>query len=285
LADDTKKRCFVLAPIGEEGSAERRHSDAVLDMLLRPVLLELGYEAFRGDESHGSVIIEAILQDLATVDLAIADLTFANPNVMFELGVRLAWCLPVIVIAHKRTKLPFDARHFRVILYAHPRREEARTKAQSEIRRRVKGIERRYAPPGDFHRYFREVISKRLLYDQIRSALGDLLTGLEDVIWEVEHEISPKRRSTLPAIARLAGAPFATLEDKIHVLRDQARRIGLSAGLRRAFDDVEAILARWKAFNEGLSKRPSGTKAVQWALSQSRDLADLIRPTIDAVRP
>ena len=39
-----KKRCFVIAPIGEEGGAERRRSDQVLEHFIRPAVEAYGYE-------------------------------------------------------------------------------------------------------------------------------------------------------------------------------------------------------------------------------------------------
>jgi hypothetical protein len=112
------KRCFVISPIGDEGSEVREHADAVLDFIIRPAMKELGYEAYRSDHSHvvGKIsdqMFGSILQD----DLCIALLTFQNPNVYYELAVAQSAARPVIIIALKDTVLPFDVKDMRTVYY------------------------------------------------------------------------------------------------------------------------------------------------------------------------
>ena len=46
----SKKDCFVICPIGADGSEIRRRSDQLLDYVIRPVVEKLGYKAIRADE-------------------------------------------------------------------------------------------------------------------------------------------------------------------------------------------------------------------------------------------
>ena len=39
------KKCFIITPIGDEGSATRRDTDRLIRVVIRPVLEELGFEA------------------------------------------------------------------------------------------------------------------------------------------------------------------------------------------------------------------------------------------------
>ena len=58
-------------------------------------------------------IIKEIYQD----ELAIANLTGNNPNVMYELAIRYCLGKPVLTIAEKGTNLPFDVMPERTIFY------------------------------------------------------------------------------------------------------------------------------------------------------------------------
>ena len=112
------KRCFIISPIGEEGSEIREHADDVLDFIIKPAMDEVGYEAYRSDHSHavGKIsdqMFTSILQD----DLCIALLTFQNPNVYYELAVAQSAGRPVIILARKGTALPFDIKDMRVVYY------------------------------------------------------------------------------------------------------------------------------------------------------------------------
>ncbi len=102
-----KRRCFVISPIGEEGSIERLHADMVLGYIIKPALPE--YEVTRADAFGAPEIITTkIIEAITTYDLSVADLTFHNPNVFYELGLRHMSEKPVIHIAGEGTRLPFD---------------------------------------------------------------------------------------------------------------------------------------------------------------------------------
>ena len=56
----------------------------------KPVLEELGYQAVRADADVGAFVIAEMIQRLAVADLVLADVSLANANVYYEVGVRQA---------------------------------------------------------------------------------------------------------------------------------------------------------------------------------------------------
>lgn len=40
MAEDKKKKCFIITPIGDDGTEIRRHIDGMIDAALRPILEE-----------------------------------------------------------------------------------------------------------------------------------------------------------------------------------------------------------------------------------------------------
>ncbi len=85
---------FIAMPFGAKPGPDGKSTirfDRVLSDLLRPALLHAGFEVFRADEEQraGDIRVD-MFQELLAADLVLADLTSANPNVWYELGVRHA---------------------------------------------------------------------------------------------------------------------------------------------------------------------------------------------------
>lgn len=117
-AQDKIKRVFVITPIGADGSPERLHADWVLNAAIKPVFEPRGYEVFRSDSiADPAMINDAIFQHVIEDEVCVADLSFLNPNVFYELGVRHALEKPVIHIAHDAIRLPFDTAQHRVAFF------------------------------------------------------------------------------------------------------------------------------------------------------------------------
>jgi len=107
----TTRLCFVVGPIGKENTVERKHSDLLLNSVIRPVLAseEFGYAVKRADEdSDPGMIGDRVITDILRAELVVADLTDLNANVFYELGIRHSAEKPTIHIAKLGTELPFD---------------------------------------------------------------------------------------------------------------------------------------------------------------------------------
>jgi len=79
------------------------------ERFLKPTIEQSGlYEVHRSKALSGD-ILKQIITDLVASKLVVADLTDANPNVYWELGVRQSFKHGTITIAEAvKTKLPFD---------------------------------------------------------------------------------------------------------------------------------------------------------------------------------
>ncbi|MCB1884698.1 MAG: hypothetical protein KDG89_12015 [Geminicoccaceae bacterium] len=115
---DEREKCFVIGPIGQEGSPERRHADMLLNLVIKEVLEKdpFSYCVVRADEvAEPGSITSHVIRDVMQSPLACADLTFLNPNVFYELGIRHAAKMPTIHLAQEGTNLPFDSINQRTI--------------------------------------------------------------------------------------------------------------------------------------------------------------------------
>lgn len=110
------KTCFVISPIGSADSLERKHANLVLSALIEPALAELDLEVIRADGiSKPGLITGQVIDHIAKAALVIADLSFANPNVYYELALRHAVRKPVVQLIRTGDKLPFDVGQYRTV--------------------------------------------------------------------------------------------------------------------------------------------------------------------------
>lgn len=67
--------------------------------------------------ANSGLITKAIIEQIITADLVIADLTGINPNVFYELAIRHSYRKPAIQIIKGKLDIPFDISNMRTILY------------------------------------------------------------------------------------------------------------------------------------------------------------------------
>lgn len=116
--EDFESVCFFISPIGAEDSEHRRHSDAILSSYVEKALatVEPKLRVVRADKiTQPGMITKQVLEYLMKSRLVVADLSYHNPNVFYELAVRHATGKPVIHIKRLSDPLPFDNKDFRTI--------------------------------------------------------------------------------------------------------------------------------------------------------------------------
>ena len=88
----------------------------LLECVVSPVLEEFGLKAIRADKiDKPGIITNQILDYITKSRMVIADLSFHNPNVFYELAVRHMKGLPTIHLSRSCDKIPFDIGNFRTI--------------------------------------------------------------------------------------------------------------------------------------------------------------------------
>ena len=117
-----KPLCFVLMPFGKKpgGGGAVIDFDAVYRDLIKPAVDGAGLMPLRADEEQaGGIIHKPMFERLILCDYAVADLTTANANVFYELGVRHAVkpATTVLLFAADGTRLPFDVGPLRTVMY------------------------------------------------------------------------------------------------------------------------------------------------------------------------
>jgi MAP3K TRAFs-binding domain len=116
-----KPLCFILMPFGikTDGNKKEIDFDKVYNSFIKPAIIEAGLDPIRADEEKsGGFIHKPMYERLMFCNFAVADLSFANANVFYELGIRHALKpFTTISIFDIGTKLPFDTAPLRTFPY------------------------------------------------------------------------------------------------------------------------------------------------------------------------
>ena len=207
------KHCFVVMPYGHT-IKENRWFKGWYDVVIKKAVIDSGYEPkLSATEEHPSAINDEIRAHLAFDPMVVIDLggftpeDEPNPNVMYELGIRHALGLPLVMMAWKGQRLPFDVGNQRVIM-------EGRDLLDLEINRKKLCSFIGAASAGHYYRPMDAVgriaaleqASLSLSEDSVLGALVREVNELRTTMTAYTKQRSARgKRPTLPTVKRLLG--------------------------------------------------------------------------------
>jgi hypothetical protein len=202
----SKPLCFVLMPFGRKPDADGRmiDFDAVYEEFIKPAIEAAELESIRADEEVvGGIIHKPMFERLLLCEFAVADLTTANANVFYELGVRHA-VLPAttVLLFGGATHLPFDVALLRALPYqidgsGKPLDPASSAKALSTLLAKAREQTANDSPIfqllegyPDIKRLKTDVFRDRINYStEVKNRLADARRGGLEAIRAIEAEI------------------------------------------------------------------------------------------------
>jgi hypothetical protein len=124
IESNQQKTCFVVMGFGiktDYSTGRKLDLNKSYRLLIKPVVEKQGLECVRADEiKHSGLIDDPMYQQLFKADVVIADLSTANPNAFYELGIRHALRpRTTIIISEDKLPYPFDVNHISISKYTH----------------------------------------------------------------------------------------------------------------------------------------------------------------------
>lgn len=107
--DESEKPCCgIIMPISSIDGCDEQHWVEVMNIISESIE-EAGFHAkLVSYADEATVIQKTIIQNLYENPIVVCDVSGKNPNVMFELGMRLAFDKPTIIIKDYQTSYSFD---------------------------------------------------------------------------------------------------------------------------------------------------------------------------------
>lgn len=104
----TKEKCGIIMPISQLDECNEQHWIDVKSILIEAIeSSDLEANLVSNADDIG-IIQKRIIQNIYDNPIIVCDVSGKNPNVMFELGLRLAFDKPTIIVKDDKTSYSFD---------------------------------------------------------------------------------------------------------------------------------------------------------------------------------
>lgn len=107
-SQDKKPVCGIVMPISAIDDCSANHWEDVKTILCEAIEAAGYAPNLVSDANDSGIIQKRIVQNLYDNEIVVCDVSCKNPNVMFELGMRLAFDKPTIIVIDDKTNFSFD---------------------------------------------------------------------------------------------------------------------------------------------------------------------------------
>lgn len=135
--NDVKMTCGIIMPIAPHPDYPQDHWKDVLNILTEAINQTEFEPKLVSDDVAIGLIHDRIVTNIYNNEIVVCDVSSKNPNVMFELGLRLAFDKPTIIIKDETTGYSFDTGVIEHISYPSSLRFSQIVKFKEELIRRI----------------------------------------------------------------------------------------------------------------------------------------------------
>ena len=120
---------FVIMPFAKE-------FDSGLQDVIEPAVERAGLKCVRADQEPQGHIHQMMFERIFDSEVVVADISGANPNVFYELGVSNCISARTVTVTREDfiERVPFDIKPYRVLVYPKPPAESEGEEAQAAYR-------------------------------------------------------------------------------------------------------------------------------------------------------
>lgn len=177
-----KMICGVVMPISSIDGCNESHWADVLE-IISEAIEEAGFDAnLVSNADEVGIIHKRIIQNLYDNPIVVCDVSGKNPNVMFELGMRLAFDKPTIIIKDDRTSYSFDTSAIEHLEYPRDLRFSKITEFKEKLSQKIRATYEKSTADGNYTTFLKhfgeftvakiekkEVSGQEFILDELRS--------------------------------------------------------------------------------------------------------------------
>ena len=215
---EERPECGVVMPISGIGGLGSGHWEEVRDILFEPIR-KAGFRPSLVSESDEVTIIHrSIVQNLYENEIVVCDVSAKNPNVMFELGLRLAFDKPTVIVKDSETSYSFDTSPIEHLEYPRSLRYQGILDFKGELKDKLTSTantaaeDKQYSP---FLRHFGQYQVSGLSQEEVTEF--EYLRGEIDEVKTLLSKVSywgRQRRAATPP--KILSSSLSNLSEKLY---------------------------------------------------------------------
>jgi hypothetical protein len=250
IADQKELFCGLIMPLAEFDNCSASHWDEVRSIIADAVE-KISEPRFRarmvsdGDET--GIIHRRIIQNVYADPIAICDVSGRNPNVLFELGMRVAFDKPIVIVKDDKTPFMFDTGMIEHLTYPRDLRHGAMELFKAQVTKKVANTYSASMEKPDSVSFIKsfgpfKTVSLEEVKEPADKAILTMLTDLQGQVSRLSNSISQERNAVASDRKVSPGLPPPRRPRPVGKISDMPLKLKL--------DMKKQLEARWEASND-----------------------------------
>jgi hypothetical protein len=227
------RRCGIVMPISPIDGCSAEHWSEVLT-IIKDVIRDSDFEPnLVSDSDEIGIIQKRIIQNLYNSDILVCDVSAKNPNVMFELGIRLAFDKPTIIIKDDHTDYTFDTSVIEHIGYPRDLRFNKIIDFKENLKKKIIGTYEKSRKDPKYSTFLKNFGEYKVAHLEEKEVSSDkyILAALEEIRSEISQlkrrdnvkEANTSKLSSLDALRKKVQEP--SLHELVRKLVDAFKSV------------------------------------------------------------
>jgi len=185
---EDKKICGIIMPISSIDGCNENHWSEVLS-IIQDVIRDIDFKPnLVSNADDAGVIHKRIIQNIYENPVVVCDVSANNPNVMFELGMRLAFDKPTIIVKDNKTKYSFDTSSIEHIEYPRDLRFTDIVYFKNKLKEKILNTYDKSQKDPEYSTFLKHFGTFQVAKIDTKEVAGDVL--ILDEIRSLRHSIS-----------------------------------------------------------------------------------------------
>lgn len=191
---ENQKKCGIVMPISPHPDYTLNHWKDVLNIITEAIALTTFKPSLVSDDEAIGLIHERIVTNIYNNEIVVCDVSSKNPNVMFELGLRLAFDKPIIIIKDDKTTYSFDTGLIEHLTYPSSLRFGEIVSFKKELSEKIEATYKRSIDTPDYSPFLKSfgktIIPAKIQGTEVSETnyLIDLVKGIKDDLDKIKYE-------------------------------------------------------------------------------------------------